>query len=264
MAALRSVLDRLDLLLLGLNRLPGYLRLRLSRRLASSCASVERDVDRFQAYCDDEEAVQQVGEAAADDGSMMDAASTTTDAALMDKIRDAAERTSQLLSVLDTTTAGAVVLDTELAPLEIPENDESDLIGLAIMYARIERLRCRVRETLAGLERREGAERSESLRWLVWQLCELYHRETGQPVTNSAGPRSSIPKSAAGRFVLAAVKALQPSEAWTREPDHLVAKRREHVLHKGVLERGTYFALRAYVAAHSPSTTRRGRWKRVQ
>src|SRR5215831_8402420 len=127
MAALRSVLDELDLLLSRLNGLPGYLRLRLSRQLGSGCGSVERVVDGFQAHCDDAEAVQQVGEAAADDRSMMDA-SATHDAELMNDISDAAESTRCLLSALDTTTEDAVVLDTELPPLEIAENDDGDLI----------------------------------------------------------------------------------------------------------------------------------------
>jgi hypothetical protein len=140
MAALRSVLDRLDLLLSQLNGLPGYLRLRLSGLLACSCGSVERAIDRFQAHCDDEKAVQQVGEAAADERSMMDA-SATRDAELMDNISNAAENTTQLLSVLDTTTAGAVTLDAGLPPLEIAENNDSDAVGFAIARARIERLR---------------------------------------------------------------------------------------------------------------------------
>jgi len=62
-AALRSVLDQLDLLLSRLNGLAGYLRLRLSGQLACRCGSFERAIDRFHAHCDDEEAVQQVGEA---------------------------------------------------------------------------------------------------------------------------------------------------------------------------------------------------------
>ena len=112
MAALRSVLDQLDLLLSRLNTLPGYLRLRLSGQLACRCGCVAPAIDRFQAQCDDEEAVQRVGETAADDRSMMDA-SATRDAELMDDISGAAENARQLLSALDTTTAGALVLDTK-------------------------------------------------------------------------------------------------------------------------------------------------------
>jgi len=262
MAALRSVLDQLDLLLSRLNTLPGYLRLRLSGQLACRCGCVAPAIDRFQAQCDDEEAVQRVGETAADDRSMMDA-SATRDAELMDDISGAAENARQLLSALDTTTAGALVLDTKLPPLEIAETDEGDLIGFAIACARIKRLRCRVQESLAGLERRKGAERSESLRWLVWQLCELYQRETGKPVTNSTMPNGKFscePQSPAGRFVLAAAVVLQPPETWMREHDPWVRGMRARVLSKGGLKTAVYFAMRECVSSH-PWEERRGRRK---
>jgi hypothetical protein len=264
MAALRSLLKQLDLLSSRLYGLPGYLRLRLSKQLASRCGSVE-DIDKFEAHRNDDEAVRQVGEAATDEVSMMHATSMTSDAALMDDIRGAAENAGQLLSVLDTTTAGAVVLDTELPPLEIAQNDEDDLIGLAMVCARIERLRCRVEKTLANLERRKGAERSESLRWLVWELCELYKRETGKSVTNSAVSKdkfTSEPQSPAGRFVLAAAAALRPSEAWMREHSIWNRGMRARVLNKGGLKRAVYFAMRQYVAHHSLSSDPRGRSKR--
>jgi hypothetical protein len=264
MAALRSLLKQLDLLSSRLYGLPGYLRLRLSKQLASRCGSVE-DIDKFEAHRNDDEAVRQVGEAATDEVSMMHATSMTSDAALMDDIPGAAENAGQLLSVLDTTTAGAVVLDTELPPLEIAQNDEDDLIGLAMVCARIERLRCRVEKTLANLERRKGAERSESLRWLVWELCELYKRETGKSVTNSAVSKdkfTSEPQSPAGRFVLAAAAALRPSEAWMREHSIWNRGMRARVLNKGGLKRAVYFAMRQYVAHHSLSSDPRGRSKR--
>ena len=264
MAALRELRDHLDLLLSRLNGLPGDLRQRLSTQLAPARDSVEGKIDPFQAHCSDEATLEQVGEAATEIGCIVHPAATTHDPQLIDDIRDAAEGTRGLLAALDTTTAGAVVLDSKLPPLEIADGDESDLIGFAIVCARIDRLRCRVEQTLAGLERRRGPERFENLPWLVWELCELYRRETGRPVTNSALSKdkyTSKPQSPAGRFVLAAVKALQPSEAWRREPDHLI-ERRARVLDEFVIERAVLNAMRAYVAHHSSSGGRRGRWKR--
>lgn len=266
MAALRELLDHLDLLLSRLDGLPGDLRLR-SIQLASTCDSVECEIDPFDAHSSDAAAVEQVGQAAAEIGCMVRPAPTAHDAALVDDLRGAAERTRELISALDTTTAGAVVLDSKLPPLEIAEGDESDLTGFVIVRARIERLRRRVEQILADLERRKGAERSESLRWLVWQLCEFYKRETGNPVTNSAMSKNkftSEPRSLAGRFVLAAAAALQPSEAWMRAYNNWVKGKRARVLSKGGLKRAVYFAMREYVAHHSPSSGRRGRWKRRQ
>jgi hypothetical protein len=134
-----------------------------------------------------------------------------------------------------------------------------------MVCARIERLRCCVEKTLADLKRRKGAERSESLRWLVWELCELYKRETGKPVTNSAISKDkfiSEPQSPAGRFVLAAAAALRPSEAWMREHSTWDRGMRARVLNKGGLKKAVYFAMRKYVEHHSLSSDRRGRWKR--
>src|SRR5215813_9357260 len=156
LAALRSLLDQLDLFLSRLNGSPEHLSLRLSRRLPSDCGSVEHELDKFQAHCNDEEAMRQVGEAAAGESSRVGASPMANDAEVLDEI------------------------------WHIAATDQGDLIGFAIACARIKRLRCRVQESLADLERRRGAERSESLRWLVWQLCELYKRETGNPVTISA------------------------------------------------------------------------------
>src|SRR5262249_50716704 len=119
LAALRLLLDQLDLFLSRLNGFPVHLRPRLSRRLPSDCGSVEHELDKFQAHCHDEEAVPQVGEAAAGESSRVGASPMANDAELMDEIRHAAENTTQLLSLLDTTTEGAVVLDTEWRLLKL-------------------------------------------------------------------------------------------------------------------------------------------------
>jgi hypothetical protein len=265
MAALRSLSDRLDLLVSRINELPADVRQWLSQQLIFRPSSLAADIDKFEAHCNDEEAVRLIAEAATGYAGIPSMAPATDDARLMEDLCRAAQRTIELLSGLDTTTEGAVVLDSELPPLEIRQGRDSDLAGFAIACARIERLRCRVREVLAGLKRRKGAECSESLRLLVWQLCDLYARETGKPVTNSAISKdeyTSEPQSPAGRFVLAAADALQPSEAWMREHDQWVRGMRARILHKGGRKRAVYFAMRDYVAHHSSSTSRRGRWKR--
>jgi hypothetical protein len=260
MAALRLLLDRLTSLLSRLNALPEHLGLQLAKQLRGDPSFAEHDVDIYQAYRNDEKAVQQVGEVAIDVGRVLHKASAVCDAELMDGLSDAAERAIQLLQALDTTTAGAVVVDSELPRLEINGDAESDIIGLVVARSRIERLRSRAVLVLAGLERRRGPERCESLRWFVWQLCDLYHRETGRRVTNSAVDASrcnytgtnytGAPRSPAGRFVLAAVQALHPSEAWAREADHWLAQRRARILNKHSLPRAVYFAMREYVAHH--------------
>jgi hypothetical protein len=253
MAALRLLLEAFDLLLSRLNELPEHLRLRLSKHLASRGSPVERDIDDCPAHRNDEEAVREVAEAAVDERRMLYAASATHDVELMNELSGAAETTLQLLWTLDTTTAGAVAIDAELPRLAIEGGAESDVIGFAVVCARIGRLRRRVEVMLARLRRQKGPECSVSSKWLVWQLCDLYHHETGRPVTSSAAEEycyTGTPQSPAGRFVLAAIEALQPSEAWAQEPDHRVAPRRVRVLNKGRLRHAVYFAMREYVAHH--------------
>jgi len=207
--------------------------------------------------------VQLVGEAATIYRPML-TASVASDERLMDDLGGAAEKAVELLSALDTITAGALAIDAVSRLPEIAEGIESDLVGFAMACARIKRLRWLVEQTLDRLEHQRGPERFESLKWLVRELCELYRRETGRPVTNSAMSRdkyTSKPQSPAGRFVLTAVTALQPPEAWRREPDHCV-ERQARILDEFVIERAVLYAMRAYVADHSSSGGRRGRWER--
>ena len=248
MAALRQLRNRLELLLSRLHRLPVDLRLRLSEQLARDATPVEPDIDNFQAYRSDVAAVQQIGEAALEIERIVHMPPTAHDAALMVGLSVAAQETAGLLNVLDTTTAGAVAIDSDCPALEIGVDVDIESIDVATASTRIERLRHRVERVLMGLEQRHRPERHESLRWLVWQPCDLYHRETGRRVTNSAddvsrcnfsGTRyTGTPQSPAGRFVLAAVKFLQPSEA---------------------LPRAVLFAMREYVALHRGCGRRRGR-----
>jgi hypothetical protein len=87
---------------------------------------------------------------------MLHAPAATRNAELLADLNDAAEKTIELYSILDTTTAGAVAIDTELPRLELAEIDENDLIGFVVASARIERLRRRVEQTLASLEHQGG------------------------------------------------------------------------------------------------------------
>jgi hypothetical protein len=248
MAALRQLRDLLELLLSRLHRLPVDLRLRLSEQLARDATPVEPDIDNFQAFRSDVAAVQQIGEAALEIERIVHMPPTAHEAALIAELNGAALRIAELLCVLDTTTEGAVAIDSDCPALEIGVEVDIDLIDVTTASARIERLRHRVERVLVGLEQRHGPERHESLRWLVWELCDLYHRETGRRVTNSADDASrcnfsgtrytGTPQSPAGRFVLAAVKILQPLEA---------------------LPRAVLFAMREYVARHRDAGRRRGR-----
>jgi hypothetical protein len=270
MAALRLLLDQIDLLVSRLNGLPHDLRVRLSEQLSRGASDAEPDIDNFQAYRHDTAALQQIAEAAIVVERLQRTISETRDAELMADLSDAARRASDCLCALDTTTAAAVAIDSKCPALDIGAVAD-DLIGFTIVCARVVCLQHRAGLALGLLECRGGPERFESLRWLVWQLCDLYNHETGRRVTNSAddparcyhsgSKYTGMPRSAAGRFVLAAAKALQPSQPWMQTPDHQVAQKRVRLLDEPALARAVYFAIREYVAHNPPIGRRRGRPK---
>jgi hypothetical protein len=102
---------------------------------------------------------------------------------------------------------------------------------------------------------------------LVWSLCDLYHRETGKPVTNSAVEDYHYrgePRSPAGRFVLACVEALQPAMSWMKDPNHQASLPRARILGERALARAVYFSMREYVARHPAQGPRRGRRKQAR
>ena len=89
-------------------------------------------------------------------GWLAPAHATPSDAQVMADLSIAAQTVAASLCALDTTTAGAVAIDSECPALDVAA-DAENLSGFAIMYAGIARLRHRAARTLAGLERRRGA-----------------------------------------------------------------------------------------------------------
>src|SRR5262249_16912346 len=159
------------------NEFPGHLRQRLSKYFALPRIA-EGEIDKYRAYCNDVQVVWQVAGAAVETQRMLLAGSAKHDAQLMNDLSVEAETTLQLLSALDTTAAGAMVIDSEWLRLDAEAEDGEDS-GFAVLCARIGRLRRRAELILARFERQRGPERSVSSNWLVWQLCDLYRRETG-------------------------------------------------------------------------------------
>jgi hypothetical protein len=177
MAGLRALVGQLHLLLSLLGGLPKDLRPWLSDQLTQSGPPrffANSDL-KFASCSNDAKVALLLAEAAVVNGAV-------PEAELVAGLASAAEQTAHLLSLLDTT-AGALVDEFQLAPLKVACDREPNL---AIVCARIQRLSRRVELALAQLEHRRGPEPSISLKWLVSCLCDLYHRETGQPVTSSA------------------------------------------------------------------------------
>jgi hypothetical protein len=136
------------------------------------------------------------------------------EANLVGEICAAADAIAPLLWNLDTTTDANVAIDVGSAGPEPTNNSVDPLIAVS---AAIRRLSSRFELALTHLRRRKGPEARLSLVLLVWQLCDLWRRETGRPVTANPvrqGAYTGRPQSASGRFVCEAVEALQPTAAW--------------------------------------------------
>jgi len=267
MQALRDLLDRLEVLSSRLEALPPQLRLLVSERQTEGrAAAASIDVDPIASYSADKDAIEVVSEIASDVRRDLAGAGRTDDANLIGEVCAAADIVGPLLWNLDSTTDGDVVIDGGSAVSALADNSADPFESLC---APVRRLHSRFKLALIHLGRRKGPEPRLSLGLLVWQLCDLWQRETGRPVTANAvklGDYTGRPQSASGRFVCAAVEALQPSAAWIDEHKAVEPHMRARIMMLPPAHRvqAVHSAMRAYVAADrpDPSAPRRGRPRR--
>jgi hypothetical protein len=266
-AALRSLLDQLDALETRLEGLPQPLRLQLSENLEQCDGLTCAPSALYESHLVDQTALECLWEAANDVGRIATDAGAIGHAQLLLDLATAAEKSRLFLLSLDTTTEGEVVLDTGIihpGVLDLKTNGDD---ALSLLCAQIRRLHSRLQLTLDRLASRKGPEKQLSLTWLVWELCDLWSRETGQPVTSSAvqgGNHTGKPQSAAGRFILNAAEALHlPNGAQNQRGSKLpvrgqtigVAGNRAQIIH---------YSMRKYVAHQPPSPHRPGRRKTLK
>ncbi len=267
MQALRDLLDRLEVLWSRLEALPPQLRLLVSERQTERrSAAGPMDVDPIASYCADKDAIEVVSEIASDVRRDLAGAGRTDDANVIGEVWAAADVVLPLLWNLDSTTDGDVVIDGESAGSALADNSADPFESLC---APVRRLHSRFKLALIHLGRRKGPEPRLSLGLLVWQLCDLWRRETGRAVTANPvklGDYTGRPQSASGRFVCAAVEALQPSAAWIDEHKAVEPHMRATIMMLPPAHRvqPVHSAMRAYVAADrpDPSAPRRGRPRR--
>lgn len=264
MAALRALLEQANALYSKLDKLPRHLHFQLSRQLALNKSSCVDPI--WGSYAGDERALEVLYEAAGDVRLELIRAQATHDAKLMEALAETAGKTLWLTSNLDTTTSSEMSIesDSHLEPI-IADTIEADPLG--VLCNRVMRLKRRFELSLKRLKRLRGPEPRVTLTWLVWRLCDLWQRETGQCVSSNAvreGKYTSEPQSPAGRFVLAAAEALQPSQAWLQEHEYQRTPARARVLiaGSGHIARAVHLGMRKYVAQHPPANrNRRGRPK---
>jgi hypothetical protein len=246
-------LERLDRLALSLILLPDHLKGALSELLAIS-------VGLPASHCSGEEMVERIYKAIADHIGTLQRRGTDNDVYLFECLRDEAMDAIIHIEGLDTNSQGDLFLTST-------GSSEFKFFLGPEMFCEIYRCLFLLREqharTLRDLRKRKGPEPPDSLRILVWELCELWAFETDQPVTSRAMAKdvyTAEPESAAGRFVVAAVEALLPPAGW--KPDEVLrcAPNRGKVIigPKGLRRRAIHTAIQQFVANH-PDARRAGR-----
>jgi hypothetical protein len=210
MAAIRQLLQHLNCLSSELDNLPEHLHLQLHGRLVLRERSFPSSI-AFQPADQEEILLEALYEAAVDLTLALGPDQDGGDADLMQAIGKKARHVLLLFSKLDTTTSADLITVSGFRP-NTPDLDHSGAKTLGIMRARIISISRRLETTLSHLKRLRGPEPARSLTWLVWQLSDLWQRETGQLITSSALKRArytSKPQSAGGSFVLAVVRGLR-------------------------------------------------------
>ena len=257
-AALRYVLLCLGSLIFKLRHVPARLRAILSGEFARGIASLP--VLPF-----DDEMLERLYEAASDLECALTRRNLGNQAALVADAVIAAYGAHQVLIMLDTNTAGQVVLDTVSRKTAVSPGEQICRLSTCLAH-----LRRQFKLTLERLQRKKGPLPRPSLGFLVWSLCDLWTRETGLAVTANAvrnGGYSGEPQTPAGRFVAMAIDALHPSEGWIRRNmDRGPPSKRMQLfmIPAGHRARAAHQVMRSYVRFHRPAGTRRGRRPRVQ
>jgi hypothetical protein len=146
------------------------------------------DVDPVAFYSADKTAIDVVSETASNVRHTLDRVGRTDEANLIGEICVAADTIVPLLWNLDTTTDGDVVIDAGSAGRVPADNSADPFIAVC---APVRRLRSRFELALTHLTRRNGPEARVSLGLVVSQLCDLWRRETGRPVTANPVRRAS-------------------------------------------------------------------------
>ena len=263
--ALRDTLVPFDELVSRLGSLPPYLRVLLSEELLGQKSSTEQlDIDPFASYSADKAQIDAVLASASDIRQTLVKDNRASDAALIGEVYIAAGSFNSLLCNLDTTTEGEVVLDARFTGHLRTNHSANPLVAAS---AAIDRMRSRFDLALLRLKRRKGTEARASFIWLVRQLCDLWLRETGSPVTANPVKKRTYtgrPQSASGRFVCAAVEALQPISAWMDEHGLGETHVRAETITQapGFRAQAVHTAMRRYIADANPtdsSPPRRGR-----
>jgi hypothetical protein len=261
MSALRMVLGQLELLDSLVLELPQHLALDLTSNSEKQNQSYSFGI--LYSWCILRSwTIGQIHHAASLELCERDTQHSADDLNILEKICTTAKAAIGLIAGLDTNSEGDLLTDAVCTTLLIVKNAQG-AYEFSIGAAPLGDLKRQFCLTIDRLRRRRGPEKHLSLRWLVGELCDLWTEATGKSVTNSAfrnGRYTGCPESPAGRFVLAIVEVLQPSEPWISQNLRVDATVRARIFAASADRARTVSSvMRAYVADKPRSGARRGR-----
>ncbi len=252
--ALKALIEQVDALRAEVECLAPQLRALLAEELLAHRSSAPPfEVDTFDSYEADKDAVEAIATATASLRQDLSLAGTSEGGDALHKVCSTAGRSAMYLSSLDSTTDADVALgarSTDIAPVA----DSPDAI--VVLAERLRRLGLRFERELVRLNAIKGPETSVSLELLVAQICDMWRQETGLPVTANPYRRydyTGRPQTEAGRFVLQVVEALQPSKAWIGRHRSAASQKRAMIVvgARGFQAQAVHTAMRKYVAVQN-------------
>jgi hypothetical protein len=262
--ALKALIEQVDALKAEVECLAPQLRALLAQELLASWSPAPAvRLNPIDSYAADKDAVEVFANVIAALRQDLWRAETVDERGALDKLCSTAGRAAMFLSSLDSTTDADVALAARSEDL-VPVADPADAI--VVLAEQLRRLRLRFERELVRLDKIKGPESSVSLELLVAQICDMWHQETGRPVTANPYRRydyTGRPQTDAGRFVLQVVEALQPSKTWIDRYRAAASQKRAMIVMapRGFQAQAVHTAMRKYVAAGKPARGRAFRRK---
>jgi hypothetical protein len=132
-------------------------------------------------------------------------------------VRRCARSLSEQIETLDDNTDGQIAPTALRRNFELAQTVASEEFGLVDAERWLNGYWNVLVETRNTLSDQRGAQERGSLKLLVVELCSLWERETGEPVTAhgiKGDEYTSRAETTSGRFVTAAVEAMLPDKSW--------------------------------------------------
>jgi hypothetical protein len=123
--------------------------------------------------------IEQIHQTASTELALRHSLHSADDLHMLEEICTRAGAAIEVVSLLDTASEGELFDDAVRTGVLFKNN------VFSIIDAPLFALKTQVGLTLDRLRKQGGPERQVSVSWLVWEACDLWTRETGEPVTNS-------------------------------------------------------------------------------